>query len=72
MDSLQKKRQGGTGPNYVPCRNVVPCGTREMAVESLEEAVIIGAYYDCVEAAVLAVYGKTSRVDAQKRASVEV
>ena len=36
---------------------------KDVAVESLEEAVVIGNYYDNVEAAVVAVYGKTSRVE---------
>ena len=68
LESLQKKRgdsagSAGSAPgqSYVPCRRR---GVKEMGVDSLEEAVIIGSYYDHVEAAVVAVYGKTSRVDA--------
>lgn len=59
MESLQKKRGDG-GQSYVACK---ARGMKDVAVESLEEAVIIGSYYDNVEAAVVAVYGKTSRVE---------
>ncbi|CAL1170774.1 unnamed protein product [Cladocopium goreaui] len=59
MESLQKKRGEG-GQSYVACKSR---GMKDVAVESLEEAVVIGNYYDNVEAAVVAVYGKTSRVE---------
>ena len=59
MESLQKKRGEG-GQSYVACKSR---GMKDVVVESLEEAVVIGNYYDNVEAAVVAVYGKTSRVE---------
>ena len=58
MDSLQRQK----GQSYVACKARETRGMKDMAVESLEEAVVIGSYYDNVEAAVVAVYGKTSRV----------
>ena len=59
MESLQRKRGEG-GHSYTACKSR---GMKDVAVESLEEAVIIGSYYDNVEASVVAVYGKTSRVE---------
>eukprot|EP00434_Breviolum_minutum_P028134 symbB.v1.2.024889.t1/scaffold2388.1/size114014/6 len=59
MDSLQRQK----GQSYVACKAREARGMKDMAVESLEEAVVIGSYYDNVEAAVVAVYGKTSRVE---------
>ncbi|CAJ1392760.1 unnamed protein product [Effrenium voratum] len=55
---LQEKRTG-PGASYEPCRQ----GMKDMAVQSLEEAVEIGSYFDNVEATVVAVYGKASVVE---------
>ena len=68
VEQLMAQRQA-TGQSYVPCRGQ---GMKEVAVESLEDAVMISSYYDNVEAAVLAVYGKTSKVEAWRSRPVRM